>query len=362
MGGNWGVRTSVSFEPKRVESAYKSAVERALIGEHPTIVKLRALVERVAAVDATVLITGESGTGKEVVARAIHAQSRRQMRPFVPVNCAAIPHELLESEMFGHERGAFTGAAGQRQGLFGSADGGTIFLDEIAEMPLALQAKLLRVLEDGVVRPVGADRAGKVDVRVIAASNVDLIQAVKKSSFREDLFYRLQVVPIHIPPLRERRSDIPILVEYFLDRMRERFPGRNWKVTDEAMVSLWSYEWSGNVRELENLIERLVILGEDSVIDVPLLPSAIVMRPRALETNPASLLDQGTVNLNAMVRELEGRMINEALKRTGGNKQAAARLLGLKRTTFAAKLRRCGVIAPGDGAADSSGPAEDRGR
>jgi len=264
----------------------------------------------------------------------------------VPVNCAAIPHELLESEMFGHERGAFTGAAGARHGLFSSADGGTIFLDEIGEMPLGLQAKLLRVLEDGVVRPVGSDRSARVDVRVISASNVDLTAAVRRGTFREDLFYRLQVVPIVIPPLRERRSDIPLLIEYFPDRIRERSPGRSWTVTQEAMVHLWSYDWPGNVRELENMVERLVILCEDSIIDTSILPANLVSRPRASDSRIQTTLGEKGVNLNAIVRELEGRMINEALKQTGGNKQAAARLLGLKRTTFAAKLRRCGVIAP----------------
>ena len=329
-----------------------SPVQRALIGEHPTIVKLRSLVERVARTDATVLITGESGTGKEVVARAIHSLSARLNRSFVPVNCAAIPHELLESEMFGHERGAFTGAAGTRHGLFSSAHGGTIFLDEIGEMPLQLQVKLLRVLEDGIVRPVGSDRAAKVDARVIAASNSDLVAAVKRGTFREDLFYRLQVVPIIIPPLRERRSDIPLLIEYFLDRMRARLPGRELTVTREAMVHLWSYDWPGNVRELENMVERLVILCEDSIIDAPLLPPNLVSGTRMTEALiPATLGERG-VNLNTLVRELEGRMINEALKQTGGNKQAAARLLGLKRTTFSAKLRRCGVIASSNGRED----------
>ena len=177
---------------------------QVLVGEHPAIQKLRKLIEKVATLSIIVLVAGESGTGKEVVAREIHKRSARAERAFVPVNCAAIPHDLLESEMFGHERGAFTGASGQRQGLFGLANGGTIFLDEISEMPLGLQAKLLRVLEDGVVRPVGSDRGVRVDSRVIAASNVDLASAIKRGVFREDLFYRLQVVPITIPPLRER--------------------------------------------------------------------------------------------------------------------------------------------------------------
>ena len=335
-----------ALESKLADPGLKSATAQALIGEHPTIAKLRTLVERVATTDATVLITGESGSGKEIIARAVHDLSRRRDRAFVPVNCAAIPHELLESEMFGHERGAFTGAAVPRHGLFSSADGGTIFLDEIGEMPLQLQAKLLRVLEDGVVRPVGSDRSAKVDARVIAASNADLIAAVKKGSFREDLFYRLQVIPIIIPPLRERRSDIPLLVEHFLDKMRVRLPGRDWVVTREAMVHLWSYDWPGNVRELENMVERLIILCEDSVIVAASLPANLVTGTRMAQTRIPTSLGEDGVNLNALVRELEGRMINEALKQTGGNKQAAARLLGLKRTTFSAKLRRCGVIAP----------------
>ena len=314
-----------------------------LIGSHPVIVKLRALIERVAPTDATVLITGESGTGKEVVARMIHAASLRRGRPFVPVNCAAIPSDLLESEMFGHDRGAFTSAAGPRQGLFSAADGGTIFLDEVNELGLQLQAKLLRVLEDRMVRPVGSDRATRVDTRVIAASNRDLIALVGKGVFREDLFYRLQVVPIMIAPLRDRRHDIPTLTEHFLSRASVRL-GRHFEMSREAMVHMWSYDWPGNVRELENVVERISILCEDSVIDVRHLPHNLRAGARIQE--PEVALDRGGINLSAMVREMEGRLINQALRQTGGNKQAAARLLGLKRTTFAAKLRRCGVIAP----------------
>lgn len=322
------------------------AVDQALIGEHPAIVKLRALIERVASTDVTVLITGESGTGKEVVAQAIHMLSSRNDQPFVPVNCAAIPHDLLESEMFGHERGAFTGAAGSRHGLLTTANRGTIFLDEIGEMPRGLQAKLLRVLEDGAVRPVGADRATRVDVRVVAASNVNLSDAVAKGAFREDLFYRLEVVPIVIAPLRERRSDIPLLANHFLDRIRDRKPGREIAISREAMVELWSYDWPGNVRELENMVERLVILCEGSIVDTSMLPENLVASTRPATPPVKVKLSDGGVNLNNLVRELEGRLINDALKQTGGNKQAAARMLGLKRTTFSAKLRRCGVIAP----------------
>jgi DNA-binding NtrC family response regulator len=332
-----------------IESAEGAGLPGApigLIGNHPSIVRLRELIGRVAATDSTVLIGGESGVGKEVVARAIHAGSPRASKPFVPVNCAAIPHEMLESEMFGHERGAFTGAVAPRQGLFGAAHGGTIFLDEVGEMPLALQAKLLRVLEDREVRPLGANRGVRVDVRVTAASNRDLARAVREKTFREDLFYRLQVVPITVPSLRERRSDIPMLVEYFLERLRTRQGRRNWSVTEEAMASLWAYDWPGNVRELENLLERLTVLSDRDEIDVEQLPEVIRagIHP-AGDSRPSVALDERGVDLSAVIRNLEGRYINEALKRTGGNKQAAARLLGLKRTTFSAKLRRCGVIA-----------------
>jgi sigma-54 specific flagellar transcriptional regulator A len=322
------------------------SIDRVLIGNHPTVIKLRVLIERVAVTDATVLITGESGTGKEVVANAIHALSPRRARAFVPVNCAAIPHDLLESEMFGHERGAFTGAAGQRHGLFGVADGGTIFLDEIGEMPMTLQAKMLRVLEDGMVRAVGSDRAVQVDVRVIAATNHDLMRAVKRGSFREDLYYRLNVVPITIPPLRERRSDIPTLIEHFIGRLRNRNPGREIAVARDAMVALWSYDWPGNVRELENMLERLAILNDGTTIELSAIPENLVASAQPSPAPIPAALGENGLNLNKLVRDLEGRLINEALKRTQGNKQAAARLLGLKRTTFAAKLRRCGVVAP----------------
>ena len=331
---------------KGINADFAYKLETALIGQHPTIVKLRQLIERVARTEATVLICGESGTGKEVVARAIHMLSARRDHAFVPVNCAAIPHDLLESEMFGHERGAFTGASGHRQGLFAMANGGTLFLDEISEMPPALQAKLLRVLEDGVVRPVGSDRGFQVDVRVVAASNTDLGMAVKRGAFREDLYYRIQVIPMTLAPLRERRSDIPILIEHFLQQAHERMPGHNITISREAMVHLWSYDWPGNVRELENMIERLLIMCTDDVIDTPLLPPNLVSANRTVESQiPDKLTDAG-LDLNAVVRELEGKLINEALKQTSGNKQAAAKLLGLKRTTFAAKLRRCGVITP----------------
>jgi len=318
-----------------------------LIGEHPLIQKIGLLVKKVAVTEATILIMGESGTGKELVARAIHTVSSRADRPFIPVNCGAIPAELLESEMFGHERGAFTGAIGQRAGMFQLANGGTIFLDEVGEMNPTLQVKLLRVLQDREVRPVGADRVLKVDVRVIAASNKELAAEVEAGNFREDLFYRLQVIPIVMPPLRERRSDIPLLVRHFLEKHNRKRPGRPVEIADEAMVHLWEYDWPGNVRELENLLERLVILSEDGHIQLEHLPPSIRSFISEKKIPRPALGDEG-LDLNSAVEEFENRLIEEALRRTKGNKQAAARLLGLKRTTLVAKLRRRRGLEPGD--------------
>jgi transcriptional regulator with PAS, ATPase and Fis domain len=308
-------------------------------GAHPVMEKILSIAQRVASTDSTILISGESGTGKELVARYIHVHSRRAHNPFIAVNCGAIPPDLLESEMFGHKRGAFTGAVGSRMGMFQLANGGTIFLDEIGEMTAALQVKLLRVLQEREIRPVGADRTVKVDVRVIAASNRDLAAEVEKGRFREDLFYRLQVIPIQLPPLRERRSDIPILVQHFLDKYNAKRQGTPVQIADEAMVHLWEYDWPGNVRELENLVERMVILTDDSLIRVDNLPPNIRSFISEKKIPRPTLTEEG-IDLNQAVEEFEYRLIDEALRRTKGNKQAAARLLGLKRTTLVAKLRR----------------------
>jgi transcriptional regulator with PAS, ATPase and Fis domain len=326
-----------SGAPERGETGMQASGQ--LIGDHPLMQRIHGLVLRVAPTDATVLILGESGTGKELVARSIHTQSRRAEKPFIPINCGAIPAELLESEMFGHEKGSFTGAVGSRAGMFQLANGGTIFLDEIAEMSPVLQVKLLRVLQDREVRPVGADRSTKVDVRVIAATNKDLTLQVERGLFREDLYYRLEVIPIGVPPLRERRSDVPLLVRHFLDRHNQKRPETSVTITEEAMVHLWEYDWPGNVRELENLLERLVILSEDGVIRMENLPPNI--RSFISEKKiPRPVMSEEGLDLTNAVEEFENRLIEEALRRTKGNKQAAARLLGLKRTTLVAKLRR----------------------
>jgi transcriptional regulator with PAS, ATPase and Fis domain len=313
----------------------------AIKGSHPVMEKILSICQRVAGSDSTVLIMGESGTGKELIARFIHSHSRRINQPFIAVNCGAIPSDLLESEMFGHERGAFTGAVGSRMGMFQLASGGTIFLDEIGEMTAPLQVKLLRVLQEREIRPVGADRSVRVDVRIIAASNRDLAVEVEQGRFREDLFYRLQVIPILLPPLRERRSDIPILVQHFLDKYNAKHEGRICKVEDDAMVHLWEYDWPGNVRELENLMERMVVLNDDGVIRVENLPPNIRSFISEKKIPRPTLTDEG-IDLNRAVEEFEYRLIDEALRRTKGNKQAAAKLLKLKRTTLVAKLRRKG--------------------
>ena len=310
-------------------------------GSHPVMEKILQVAQRVATADSTVMIQGESGTGKELIARYVHAHSRRCNQPFIAVNCGAIPPDLLESEMFGHERGSFTGAVGARMGMFQLSSGGTIFLDEIGEMSPPLQVKLLRVLQEREIRPVGADRSVKVDVRVVAATNRDLAAEVEKGRFREDLYYRLQVIPILLPPLRERRSDIPVLVQHFLDKYNAKHEGRRCTIADDAMVHLWEYDWPGNVRELENLVERLVVLSEDGLVQVDHLPPNIRSFISEKKIPRPSLTEEG-IDLNKAVEEFEYRLIDEALRRTKGNKQAAARLLGLKRTTLVAKLRRKG--------------------
>jgi len=308
-----------------------------IIGDHPLIQRIIALARRVAATDATVLITGESGTGKEVIARMLHGLSARANRPFVPINCAAIPHELLESELFGHARGAFTGAHASRAGMFQLADTGTIFLDEVGEIPLSLQPKLLRILQNGEVRPVGADQPVAVNVRVIAATNKDLVKQTEIGAFREDLFYRLQVIPLHLPPLRSRRSDISLLIEHFLERVNRKY-SLTAKLSPEVSVYLWEYDWPGNVRELENVVERMVLLCENGQIGLPDLPANICGFASEKKV-PQPTLSGKELDFRAATKQFEIRLIDEALRLADGNKAMAARMLKLKRTTLVAKLR-----------------------
>jgi transcriptional regulator with PAS, ATPase and Fis domain len=313
-----------------------------IIGRHPSMQAIYEVIRRVARTDATVLVTGESGTGKELVAAALHRLSSRGQNRFVPVHCGAIPEELLETEMFGHERGAFTGAVATRFGRFKLADTGTIFLDEIGEMSPKLQVKLLRVLEDGRFEPVGSVVTQQVDVRIVAATNRRLDQAVAAREFREDLFYRLRVVPIEIPPLRRRREDVPLIVAGILAQLAAKGHPR-YTVTPEAMALLERYPWPGNVRELRNVLEQMVVLGpDDAVIRPHDLPPHIVSAPSLEEAAPAMPWQFGTggIDFYREMEAIEDRIIAQALRLSGGNKKEAARLLQVNRTTLLEKLKR----------------------
>ena len=332
-----------------------------IVGLAPKMQEVFKMVERVADTDSTILILGESGTGKELVARALHFNSRRQFAPFIPINCAALPENLLESELFGHCRGAFTGALNDKKGLFEEADGGTLFLDEIGSMPPLLQSRLLRVLQDREVRRVGENTPIHVNVRVLAATNEPLEKKIKDGTFREDLYYRLNVIPIQLPPLRERRDDVPLLVARFLrDRVHAR-TGLAFHVTRQAMQALAAHDWPGNVRELENAIERSCALSDTEVIKVDSLPPTVVAAGRAqpldqnmtdtkffdlpepepslkngktAATNPAAPL----VNLKSFMRDQELAYINRALAQAGGDKEKAAQALGVSLATLYRRL------------------------
>lgn len=334
------IRKARERERLRRENALLRRDVARVVGEKPIVaasesmIEVLELVERAAEFKSTVLLTGESGTGKEVLARAIHAQSPRRSDAFVGVNCAAIPEPLLESELFGHARGAFTGADRARRGLFVEADGGTLFLDEIGELPLALQAKLLRALQEEEVRPVGESKSRKIDVRVIAATARDLETEVAASRFREDLFYRLNVLRVRVPPLRERREDIPLLVDHFLASFATSLGRPVRDVSDEALSRLVTYAWPGNVRELENVIERAVILARSEQIGVRDLPPN-VLATSAAET-PSGASD---FSLRDARRTSEIEAIRRALAATSGNRTHAARLLGISHRALLYKLK-----------------------
>jgi len=312
-----------------------AASQAGIVGSSEAIRALIDVLVLAAPTDATVLIEGETGTGKELAAQALHRLSRRARGPFVAVNAAALPETLLESELFGHAKGAFTGADSARQGRFQQAHGGTIFLDEIGEMPLSMQAKLLRVLQEREVQPLGTTKAQPVDVRVIAATNRKLEALVAEGKFRSDLFYRLNVVPLDLPPLRERREDIPALAAHFLQGKKRRF-------TPAALAALARHDWPGNVRELQNVIERAEVLNPAGDLDVGMLPAGLgsaATASAAAQAAPPSLPPEG-IDLYAVLGEMEDRLIREALDRTGGNRNQAARYLGLNRTTLVEKLRK----------------------
>jgi two-component system, NtrC family, response regulator AtoC len=310
-----------------------------IIGNSPAMNLLFERMSRIVKTDSAVLISGESGTGKELVAKALHYNGTRKERPFVAVNCSAIPEALLESELFGHVRGAFTGAIKDKQGKFEAANHGTIFLDEIGTLPLHLQAKLLRVLQEHEVERVGSNKTIKLHVRVISATNSDLENMVKRGAFREDLFYRLNVIPLHLPPLRERQQDIMYLTAFFLEKQCRLMGRAPCTISKQALDALEQYSWPGNVRELENLIERMIVLTDATVITLDDVPAKIVGEKPTAEALYVNMPIEG-VDLVATISRIEHSLILQALESAGGVKAKAAELLGINRTTLVEKIKR----------------------
>jgi len=321
---------------KALREKYRS---NNIIGTSRAIQEVYTIIEKVADTDTTVLINGASGTGKELIARAIHYDSNRNDKPLVVINCGAIPEELLESELFGHKKGAFTGAYKSRIGRFETANGGTIFLDEIGEMSPALQVKLLRVLQERKFERVGDTKTIHVDIRVIAATNKNLTVAINKNKFREDLYYRLNVIPINVPPLKQRKSDIPLLIDFFMKKFQK---GSNKKLTGfspKAMDSLLDFSWPGNIRELENTIKRLTILCDNDTVQFDDLPEHIQQNSKIISTNEEDIIEDGK-SFNKAVKDYEKRLILEALEKSNGIKSKAAKLLNINRTTLVEKIKK----------------------
>ena len=313
-----------------------------LIGDSPALVEIFKIIGRVAGRKSTVLITGESGTGKELVARAIHAHSPRRARPLVSINCGALTETLLESELFGHVKGSFTGAVNDKKGLFEAVDGGTLFLDEIGETSKAVQVKLLRVLQEEKVRRVGDTRDIPVDVRIIAATNQDLAALIREGTFREDLYFRLNVIPIHVPPLRERTEDLPKLVLYFVGKYGSSSSGRGIEVRAEALTALSGYPWPGNVRELENVVERVIAMNPGDAITVEALPDFVRAGARPPAAGVPDIPPEG-ISLEAAVNEYEKQLVLKALQLAGGRRAEAVRLLGLTDRTLRYRLDKYGL-------------------
>ncbi|MDQ7037896.1 MAG: sigma 54-interacting transcriptional regulator [Aquificota bacterium] len=331
-------RSVLENEKKALEAELRKVYENmrveGIVGRSRAILEVLDLIHRVAPTDATVLLRGESGVGKEIFARAIHFLSGRSGKPFVTVNCAAIPENLLEAELFGYEKGAFTGAYTTKKGKFELANGGTVFLDEIGDMPPSLQVKILRVLQEKEIERIGGTRPVKVDVRIIAATNRDLEKLMKEGKFREDLYYRLSVIPVFIPPLRERKEDIPVLVQHFLETFSREY-SKKVSVSPEVMDAFMEYDWPGNVRELRNVVERMVILDTDGVLTPDELPAEI--RPRRVKKETAGDHRVRTV------REVEKEMIEEALRRTGYVIKEAAKILGMTPRQVSYRIRKYGI-------------------
>lgn len=326
----------------KTELSRKAQFEQ-IIGQSDSIRSLQSLIERVSDSDSTVLITGESGTGKELIAKAVHQHSNRAQGPFIPINCGAIPSELLESELFGHVKGAFTGAIANRIGRFELADGGTIFLDEIGDLEPALQVKLLRVLQERNFEAVGGTKTISVNVRVIAATNKNLEDLVAHGEFREDLFYRLNVIPLNVPALRDRKSDIPLLLNHFINKFNQSKNRKIAGVDEEALEYLVNYSWPGNIRELENLVERIAILKGEGVVQMMDLPPKYKKGSTQKAADLEFDIPTEGIDFNTAVDQFENRLILQALEKTGWNRNQAAILLRLNRTTLVEKIKKKGL-------------------
>ncbi|MDA8407105.1 MAG: sigma-54 dependent transcriptional regulator [Deltaproteobacteria bacterium] len=332
----WRLKEENILQKRRIENLFDAS---QIVGRSHKMRQVLETVAMVAPTEASVLILGESGTGKELIANALHQGSSRSDKRFIKINCAALPETLLESELFGHERGAFTGAVGRRPGRFELADGGTIFLDEIGEMTPSTQSKLLRVLQEREFEPLGSTKTVKVDIRILSATNKDLKEEVKRGTFREDLFYRLNVVPIQLPPLRERKEDIPLLTEHFLKIYNEK-NGRHLKgFHPRALDAMMRYSWPGNIRELENVVERAVILTRDEYVSLPEVPESIA---RAVE-DPVQGINTDGIRPGATIREVEKELILVTLAHNDGNRTRSAAELGITRRTLQNKLKEYGI-------------------
>ncbi|MDI7247987.1 MAG: sigma-54 dependent transcriptional regulator [Bacillota bacterium] len=347
-------RREIALENRRLRRELQSIRERSadIVGASGKMQAVFRLVEKVAKTDATVLIRGESGTGKDLIAREIHRQSLRAAKPFISINCAALPETLLESELFGHARGAFTGAVSTKRGLFEEAEGGTVFLDEIGDVSLALQAKLLRFLQSREFIRVGETSVRRVDVRVVVATNKDLEDAIERGDFRRDLYYRLNVITVHLPPLRERREDIPLLAKHFARKYAASLLKGAMSFSPEAMAALSSYDWPGNVRELENAVERAVVLAEGNELSLDDFPEEIARKGTGRGMQNASEGAAGGAAVDAAGGEMEfdeavdsykRELISRALERAGGVQARAAEILGIKRTTLNEMMKRLGM-------------------
>ncbi len=329
-------------------TVHKSWNKQSIVGKSTAIQNIFDLIDRVGPSSTNILITGESGTGKEVIARALHNQSPRSNQPFIAINCTAIPESLMESELFGHIKGAFTGANVDKKGLFEEANGGTLFLDEIGDMDMALQAKLLRVLQERTIRAVGSNQSKPIDVRVIAATHKDLKKAISNGTFREDLYYRLSVIPIVIPPLRHRVEDIPLLANHFLRKYSALNHNKQVSFTQAAIQKLMGMHWPGNVRELENMVERLVVLARSTTIDVADIPDSE-------QTSQEHFFGTATSDLPT-IEELEKRYIHLVLEKTGGKKERASQILGINRRTLYRKEREYGFTTDAEDSPDGHHP------